>query len=56
MCELTAFSILINGVSTGHIIPSRGIRQGDPMSPYLFLFCSEGLSDVLRRANEIGTI
>ena len=50
------FSILINGVPTGHITPSRGIQQGDPISPYLFLFCSEGLSGVLRRANEIGTI
>ena len=49
-------SILINGIPTGHIIPSRGIGQGDPTSPYLFLFCSKGLSGVLRRANELGII
>ena len=56
-CVSTAtFSILINGVPTGHIVPSRGIRQGDPISPYLFLFCSEGLSGVLRRATEVGSI
>jgi len=47
-------SILINGVPTGYIIPRRGIRQGDLISPYLFLFCSEGLSGVLRRRMSLG--
>lgn len=40
----------------GPIIPRRGLRQGDPLSPYLFLFCVEGLSNMLDNAAEEGRI
>ena len=45
-----SYSILVNKELEGMIYLSRGIRQGDPLSPYLFLFCVEGLNAILRKA------
>ena len=52
--SLVTYSIRINGKLRGHIVPTRGIRQGDPLSPYLFMLCAEGLSSLIRRAVENG--
>ena len=43
-----SYSIIVNGEASGFIKPSRGIRQGDPLSPYLFLHCSEVFSALIR--------
>ena len=45
----SSYSMLINGEPRGFISPSRGIKQGNSLSPYLFLFCVEGLSALLRK-------
>ena len=50
--QTASYSILINGEANGFITPSRGIKQGEPLSPYLFLLCVEGLSSLIQRAME----
>ena len=52
----TSFSILLNGKPYGNMTPSRGIRQGDPLSPYVFLLCAEGFTSLLAKAKSDGKI
>ena len=49
-----SYSVKINGKPRGKIIPTRGIRQGDPLSPYLFLLCVEGLSALIKKSMDMG--
>lgn len=44
------YSIKINGSPKGNIVPSRGICQGNPLSPYLFILCVEGLLSMIKVA------
>ena len=50
------YSVLLDGVLKGYVIPSRGLHQGDPLSPYLFLLCAEGLSALIRQTGSMGRL
>lgn len=50
------FAVVVNGIPRVNIVRSRGLRQGCPLSPYLFLLCAEGLSSITNRAEVAGQV
>ncbi|KAM6544726.1 hypothetical protein CsatB_025462 [Cannabis sativa] len=50
------YSILLNGKPLPKFSPRRGIRQGDPISPFLFLLCNDVLSRIISKDQELGRI
>lgn len=44
------YSVLLNGQPRGHIISQRGLRQGDPLSPNLFIICTKALIANIKKA------
>uniref|UniRef100_A0A803PV44 Reverse transcriptase domain-containing protein n=1 Tax=Cannabis sativa TaxID=3483 RepID=A0A803PV44_CANSA len=54
-CVSSASYKVIHGAhEIGPILPTGGIRQGDPLSPYLFILCAEGFSAFLRKYENRG--
>ena len=53
---IVRYQIKVNGVLTEQFVPTRGLRQGDPLFPYLFVISVEGLSVLLHEAEEQGRI
>eukprot|EP00253_Pinus_taeda_P013336 PITA_13336 len=50
------YSILVNGAPSTAFTPSRGIKQGDPLSPFLFVILMEGLSRTIAKKKVEGKI
>ncbi|XP_074350476.1 uncharacterized protein LOC141689871 [Apium graveolens] len=47
-----SYSFLHNGEESSCVFPERGLRLGDPILPYIYIMCVEGLSAIIRRDEE----
>ena len=50
------YKVRFNSNETNPFLPTRGLRQGDPLSPYLFLLCAEGLSALISHEEAEGNL
>ncbi|GJZ84097.1 RNA-directed DNA polymerase, eukaryota, reverse transcriptase zinc-binding domain protein [Tanacetum coccineum] len=50
--KLSSTSILVNGSPTEEFEVERGVRQGDPLAPFLFILAAEGLNVIMSEAVE----
>ena len=50
--QSVSFSFKLNNQVVGQILPGRGLRQGDPISSYLFLLCADAFSMLLIKAEK----
>ncbi|XP_058733000.1 secreted RxLR effector protein 78-like [Vicia villosa] len=54
-CVFTSsLSIIINGSVTKEFNVEKGLRQGDPLSPFLFVIAAEVLTGLMNRATSLG--
>lgn len=54
--KTVSYSFLRDGKVFGNVIPQRAVRQGDPISPYIYILCAEILSGMLKRYEVSGLV
>ena len=54
--QSVSYAVLLNEQPVGNIKPTRGLRQGNPLSPYLFLLCAMGLQSLIHQVEVDGHI
>jgi hypothetical protein len=55
MCLSEFHAVLVNGSPMADLSVGKGLRQGDPLSPFLFLIVVEGLTGLMRKAVDGGS-
>ncbi|XP_026378060.1 uncharacterized protein LOC113272443 [Papaver somniferum] len=51
-----SYSVILNGSPIGFFQPERGLRQGYPFSPYLYIICSKDLSSYINSLQKKGIL
>lgn len=54
--SIVKYNFIVSGHEVSPIVPNCGLRQGDPISPYLFLLCAEGLSALIQEKQASGAL